>query len=105
MIKHEDERRILVDYPFPDGIKSIKLVTAKDGCLVGNHWHKEKDEYFILLKGSGVAVTNLWDSKEMVVGEIISCPRGTPHTFKLVEGSQLLGLATELFDETDEYPT
>lgn len=103
MIKHEDERRELVDYSFPEGIKAVKLITAKRRCHLGNHYHKNKDEWFVLLSGEGEAYLEYKGNHKMVVGNMFSCPRGTRHEFFLEKGSVMLGLASEVFKAEDEH--
>ncbi len=45
---HEDERRILEDWP------EAKFITAKKDCVLGDHYHKIKTEKFILVKGKSI---------------------------------------------------
>lgn len=99
MIKHEDERRLLIDF---GGANAVKVIYAKEGCVVGNHYHKNKDENFTLLSGEGAAEVGD-EASQMKIGEIYHCPRGTRHTFTLMKGSIMLGTATEPFDPEDEY--
>lgn len=42
---HEDNRRIMASYP------EAKLITAKEDCIVGGHYHIEATETFILISG------------------------------------------------------
>lgn len=102
MITHEDERRIIYDWA-QGSFKSAKAAVIKKRMPVGDHYHKNKDEEFLLLQGEFL---------ELQVGEDIQynikaphkvhIPRGTYHRFVCEEGSILLGTATELFDINDE---
>ncbi len=102
MFVHEDERRILVEWA-NGNFKECKVLTAKQDCVVGDHWHAKKDEEFYLLSG---------EAPRVKVGSLIfldikapygfHVPRGTYHLIQLTAGSVLLGAATELFDPEDE---
>lgn len=93
---HEDERRTLED--FPEG----KLITAKEDCFLGDHYHKIKTEKFVLVKGS--ANFTLSDaSQSMTKGVIYSVLPGQRHSFALTEGSILIGLCSHPYDPTDDY--
>lgn len=101
-MKHEDDRRILFDWANGD-FKSAKAVIVKQQIAIGDHYHRNKEEEFLLLTGEFITLQ---------VGEIttrnvkapykINIPRGVYHKFICSEGSILLGVATELFDEKDE---
>ena len=100
--RHDDERRTLYDWANGD-FKSAKAVIVKQAIPIGDHYHNNKDEAFLLLQGKFI---------ELVVGNVTSTnvqapyyvyvPRGTYHKFICDAGSILLGVATELFDENDE---
>lgn len=99
MFVHEDERRKLVEWA-NGSFKECKVLTAKQDCIVGDHFHRNKDEVFYLLSG---------EAEKVVVGDKIDftgnywfVPRGTYHAFYLREGAVLLGAATEFFDPADE---
>lgn len=99
---HEDSRRQIFDWANGE-FKSAKALIAKTDCAVGDHFHREKEEQFFLLKGK---------MKEMQVGttlllnveapHYVFVPRNTYHRFVLEEGSILLGTASELFNPEDE---
>lgn len=101
-MKHEDDRRILFDWA-NGNFKSIKTVYIKEPINIGDHHHKNKDEYFMLVHGTFL---------EMQVGEvtlfnlkapyIITIFKNTYHRFVCEPGSILVCGATELFDENDE---
>jgi mannose-6-phosphate isomerase-like protein (cupin superfamily) len=99
--RHEDDRRILIEWVRDYPVKFCKAIIIKSGNEIGNHYHLKKEEIFYLLKGSGTAdldgVTQ--DFKE---GDCIFIPKGQLHAFKLKKGSILLGAATEPYNPEDE---
>lgn len=102
MTVHEDDRRIIYDWA--TGLfKSCKAVIVKNTIPIGDHYHKNKTEEFLLLVGRflelevGKSILYNVDAPHKVV-----VPPGTYHRFICSPGSILLGTATELFDETDE---
>ena len=101
-VKHEDDRRMLFDWAQGD-FKSAKAVIVKKAISIGDHYHNNKDEVFLLLAGEFMELT-IADKTERNVKAPYSVriPRGVYHKFICSEGSILLGVATELFDENDE---
>lgn len=100
--KHEDDRRILVEWLKDFPVKSCKVLVAKDDCEVGNHHHKIKDEIFYLLKGKGTVTLN-GESETIKEGDVIYVPKDTIHSFVLEKDSILLGAGTKPYDPDDEY--
>lgn len=97
---HEDERRTLEDWP------EAKIITAKQDCELGNHYHKLKTEKFVLVSGDcsmmiHTVIGNV--SKNMKKGELYTVNPLTPHTFKLTKGSVLIGLCSHVFDPEDDF--
>lgn len=102
MNRHEDQRRVIYDWASGD-FKSCKAVVVKEEIPIGNHYHNNKTEEFLLLQGTFKELTvgpsteyNIEAPKKVVV------PPGTFHRFICTEGSILIGVATELFDPNDE---
>lgn len=93
---HEDERRTLEDWP------EAKIITAKQDCVLGNHYHKIKTEKFILVKGSGRIRIHA-HSEEMKIGKLYTIAPTKIHSFKLKAGSTLIGLCSHPYDKTDDY--
>lgn len=101
---HEDERRKLEAY------QEGKMITAKEDCVVGLHYHKVKTELFTLISGEcrhlyydirpGWKVVH--DAK-MYNGQIIIIHPYTYHEFHLKKGAVLIGLCSHAFDPTDDY--
>lgn len=101
-MQHEDDRRVLFDWAQGD-FKSAKAVIVKKAIAIGDHYHKNKDEYFLLLQGEFMELTVGEKTERNIKAPYsVKIPRGVYHKFVCVEGSILLGVASELFDETDE---
>jgi hypothetical protein len=102
MYVHEDSRRKLIEWANGD-FKVCKALIAKENCVVGNHYHRNKDESFLLLSGKAIYVvigSETWGNVEAPY--VWSVPRGNYHRFEFVPGSVLIGVGTEAFDEADE---
>lgn len=100
MFVHEDDRRRLIEIP---GGAVVKAITAKEGCTLGNHYHRNKDEAFLLLSGKArhvIVGEDQWEWIDAPHGWFV--PRGTFHVFVLEPGSVLIGTATAEFDPADE---
>ena len=102
MFIHDDARRRLIE--FGSGtFKVCKALVAKEGCVVGDHHHRLKDESFLLLSGKAVYVViggETWCNVEAPYEWHV--PRGTYHRFEFTPGSVLIGIGTERFDPADE---
>jgi len=98
--KHSDERRDLQSFP------EAKVITLKKDATIGGHYHKLKDEHFILSEGAGYLRTGAgleqWQ-EPMQIGKIYTVKAGTPHWFDLTSGSVLVGLNSRPFDPSDDY--
>lgn len=106
-IKHEDNRRTLIEWIKDTPVRSVKTIFVKDKIALGNHYHLKKDEIFYLLKGKGVYVLTNKEKKTYVrnwifEGDCVFVERGTIHTFTLYPDSILLEAATEPYDPIDE---
>jgi mannose-6-phosphate isomerase-like protein (cupin superfamily) len=93
-----NNRRDLYEWNYP----VTKVLEVLEDCIVGDHYHKERDEVFILLNGKGTALIG---DKMFVIKkfEEMHAPRGMKHTFYLEKGSILLEFATKEYDPTDDY--
>ena|ERR1043165_1572480 len=97
---HEDDRRILEDWP------EAKTITAKEDCVLGNHYHKIKTEKFILVEGEGELelTTSIGSMKrKLKLGSLYVVMPYQQHTFHLKKGAVLIGLCSEKFDPSDDY--
>lgn len=93
---HEDNRRILEDWP------EAKIITAKEDCTLGGHYHKIKTEKFILTSGHAVMRYHA-EVFEMKIGELYTVEPTRIHSFDIKKGSVLIGLCSHPFDPTDDY--
>lgn len=98
----EDERRKLSEFGEGAVWKVCKILEAKEECWVGNHYHKLKDEMFVLMEGTGTFVLEQQTSVEHAPFSLF-VPRGKYHAFKLSKGAVLIGLCTESHDPKDDY--
>lgn len=102
MFIHEDDRRKLIDWS-EGSFKACKVLVTKKECTVGDHYHRNKDEHFLLVSGMALAVEIgneigfNWKSPC-----VFHVPRGTYHRFRFSAGSILVGVTTEEFDPADE---
>jgi len=101
-MRHEDNRRILFDWATGD-FKSIKTVYIKEPINIGDHYHKNKDEHFMLVCGKFLELQleegTLYN---LEAPYIVKVERGTYHRFICEPGSILICGATETFDKNDE---
>ncbi len=102
MLIHEDSRRKLIEWAQGD-FKVSKVVIAKDDCVVGDHYHRNKDERFLLLSGKARRIVlNEQEWLQVEAPYEVEVPRGNYHLFDLEPGSVLLGVTTAVFDPDDE---
>jgi GDPmannose 4,6-dehydratase len=94
---HEDDRRTLRSYP--EG----KVLRLKKDTVIGGHYHKHKDELFILSEGEGTIWLGDDAPAEMSIGKLYEVRAGTPHWFQLKAGSVLVGLNSRLWDPADDH--
>lgn len=101
-VKHEDNRRTLVEWIKDFPVRSCKVVITKSIQDIGDHYHNDKDEIFYLLKGSGILTLD-GRTETFKEGDTAFIPRGSRHTFRLEEGAIMLGAGTKPYDEHDEH--
>jgi len=109
MNSHTDERRTLIEFGDNGNWKLCKVVEVKKDCILGKHYHKEKDESFMLVSGSGTIQV---DSPNEIVPHIREkmklfkeyfVPANMIHEFSLTKNSILIGLCSKEFDPKDDY--
>lgn len=99
---HKDERRTIYDWA--NGVfKSIKTVYVHDTIPIGDHYHNNKDEHFMLVQGKFLEL-QIGDGTlvDIKAPYIVLIKRGTYHRFVCEPGSILVCGATERFDPNDE---
>lgn len=104
----EDERRKLYEFGKGKEWKVGKLLETKEWGVIGKHYHKNKDECFLVVKGTMEAI--LQDMNEFRVWNVICnapdfifIPRNIYHEFICESGTVIVGLATELHDDNDDH--
>lgn len=100
---HEDERRLLIDWSDAYPIEGCKIVTAKKDCILGEHYHKIKNERFMLLQGEASVKLNKKPEEKMKVGVPVLVSPNTRHKFTLTKGSILACLVDKPYDPRDDY--
>ena len=100
MQRHEDDRRVLTSIPYKEG--EIKIITTKQDCELGNHYHKVKTETFRLLEGE--ASVYLEDCFfELQIGLPLKVDPEERHSFKIKKDSVLFCVCSHPYDENDDY--
>ena len=99
-----DERRELFDWDINFPCNSIKLLYLNPGFTVGNHYHKEKDELFVLISGSidklqvgNKTISNVKSPAAWLVKKDIY------HSYKSSNSYTLMCLASKTFDQHDDF--
>lgn len=82
-------------------IKSVLLITSKEGSIRANHYHKKDAHYVYLLEGkmeyTYKNVNDKGKKKTVLVekGDMIYTPPMTMHAMKFLENTVFLALTTE----------
>lgn len=105
---HEDLRRTLYEFGQGGNWKVCKYIEVKQDCTLGDHYHKNKDELFLLVRGRGILQTmdmntKLQSTLVLIAPRSFLILRNTLHTIALCEGSTLICLSSELHDPSDDY--
>lgn len=102
--EHENDKRILIEWIENTPFCSTKAIIAKTDSPIGGHYHKEKNEIFLLLKGKAKRVIiGKTEQRDVKAPHLWECPKGTYHLFELKKKSILLGAADKPFDSEDEH--
>lgn len=95
---NKDNRRSLYEYEYP----VTKILVAHKDCEVGNHYHKRKEELFILVSGLGYASIGNKGGQMRLLKEY-KIEKNVFHTFYLKKGAVLIGFCTRKYDPKDDY--
>lgn len=104
---HEDERRIISEFNSPRGGFSVQFFRIKTESPLGNHYHKEKYEVFVITKGGGKLFTKNINQKgearktALEEGSIVKIHPFLAHCFILKTGSEMICYSSAPFDEKD----
>ena len=101
---NKDIRRDLHDWDINFDCKSIKLIYLNPGNTVGKHYHKNKDELFVLTDGTLNEI--IIDNEKYSNVKSPACwlvPKGTFHEYYSDSKITLLCLASEVFNPKDDF--
>jgi mannose-6-phosphate isomerase-like protein (cupin superfamily) len=103
MLINEDDRRTLIEWISDEPFCMTKAVIIKTHSVIGNHYHREKNEKFLLLTGRAQRVI-IGDIEQWNVAApaLFDVPKGAFHSFECEAGSILLGVADKPHDPEDE---
>ena len=101
MNSHTDNRRTIAEFGNGGNWKLCKVIKTKEDCILGNHYHKKKDESFMLIEGTGHIKIVEWSSVMELFKEYF-VPANIRHEFHLTKNSVLIGLCSHEFDSEDE---
>lgn len=102
MNSHTDNRRSIVEFGNGNDWKLCKVIKTKEDCILGNHYHKKKNESFMLITGNGEIKIGEEQFVDMELFKEYFVAANTRHEFHLTKDSVLIGLCSEEFDPNDE---
>ena len=97
-----DHRGAIVSYIPYESIVEFVYITSKPNVARGQHYHKEFDEYIMLVEGEGVYLERINETttRKIVMGpgQTIHIPSLTPHTFVPLTDCKSVSLLTKRWD-------
>lgn len=103
---HADVRRVIFECNLP--ASSIQQFAINKAIPLGHHFHRKKQETFLLTEGSGrfayLPLTSDGESLgeqvtiEIEKGQVVQVQPFTAHAFRLEPGSAMICFSTEPFD-------
>jgi dTDP-4-dehydrorhamnose 3,5-epimerase-like enzyme len=97
---------IFTYYPQDAPIVEWSLLFTKADHARGFHYHKEFDEYVLIVGGHGTYVELREDGTEgfykVAAGDCLHFPSGTAHTIYAIEDMRIVALLTKKWDDCDE---
>lgn len=111
---HSDTRRAISEWNGPDrSVQGFEIFNCPDP--LGKHFHRNKEEVFIITEGGGtLLLCNVdkdgnrgGDVSEVILteGSVVVIKPFTAHTFYLEPGTKMLCYSTAPFDPSDMPPT
>ena len=100
IFKHEDKRRIILEWIKDFPIRRCKVIVAKQDTELGNHYHKKNKDIIYLLSGKGWY--KLGKGRFKLIKNVVTIPENVRHTFRLKKGAIVLEASTKPFDIKDE---
>lgn len=92
--RHEDGRRTLIQL-FTADVKQVNIYLAKKGSILGEHYHKETDEFFYIVHGS--ILYN--DQKILETGDAFVVYPQEAHRIECLTDTKLMTFLTKPFDQ------
>lgn len=92
-----------------DGMRFITYLEFPAGIVKGNHYHKEKYENMVVIKGEVEAkyyFTDNLDSSYKVTlreGDVVSIRPGVAHAYLSKEGCSVIEFSPQKYDQSDVY--
>ena len=100
---HEDDRRILIEWVRDMPLRSPKAIVAKTEEGIGDHYHRNKEEVFFLVRGTAKrVVVGDAEERDVVAPRKWIIPRNVYHIFVLEKDAVLISAATDVFSPDDE---
>jgi len=106
---HGDIRRSIFEYNGEDF--SIQKFDIHQECSLGDHFHRNKSETFVLIEGAGFVLFKPLNSDgvssdevqrhELFPGSVFRLPPLTAHTFFLKAGSKMVCYSSAKFDSNN----
>ena len=100
--KAVDNRGAIFSFVPANAIVEFCYILTKQGSTRGHHYHKEFDEYIMLVDGEGIYLEkiNETNTRKIVMGpgQAIYIPSGTPHTFVPLTDCKSISLLTKRWD-------
>jgi quercetin dioxygenase-like cupin family protein len=104
---HTDNRRTILECNFPTSSVQYFMITST--LPLGNHFHKERQETFVILKGRGKCIWLALDkdgfpldgeqvTMDIREGSVIQIPPFTAHAFSLEPESIMICYSSIRFD-------
>lgn len=100
----KDARRTIHEYNDPAQDLSVQLFEIERPIPLGNHYHKEKDETFVITAGGGfvrLQGKDVCSDLRLQQGSVVMVPAGVTHTFVLREGSTMICFSSKAFNAKD----
>jgi dTDP-4-dehydrorhamnose 3,5-epimerase-like enzyme len=101
-----DSRGAIYSYIPYDSVVEFCYIDTKVGSIRGQHYHKEFDEYIMLVHGEGVYLEQLEDStvRKIVMGTgyTVYIPAYTPHTFFPLTDCKSVSFLTKRWNDSKE---
>jgi dTDP-4-dehydrorhamnose 3,5-epimerase-like enzyme len=115
--KHLEERRIVdsrgevAQVVNGGAFRHLMLLETRRGAVRGNHYHKKKDEWFYVVKGSARLVLRDAESgekseEELRAGDKINVKPGVAHALVALEDSLIIEFSPHVFNpgKPDTFP-